>query len=671
MLIINIHIGQKVVELPPGDLQGATRLSEAITSYLRVAATRFRHMKNFVTEKIVPHMVPAAILLTIAFIVYYQILGHDFQLFWDDEKYITTNETIKGFSFAHIKDAFSGSYLGNYAPLHIISYMLDYSLWGLKASGFLLTNLSLHLCNALLFYFLLIRFDLGKIWAFFSAYVFLTHPVQVETVAWISERKNVLAMFFFLLAFISYVTYRERGWQEGKAAYAASLILFVCALLSKSVAVIFPLMLVLYEFCYHERTRCGRLAAEILPYLCAAAIMAWVTMESQMPGEVPGLGGGRIPYHGGSPFATFLTMVPVLALYLKLVIWPAGLSAMYDPAIRTGIDWAVAGGMILLALAAVGGVLLFQKKRRLFFWYGLFFLGLIPVSQIVPIATLMNDRYLYFPMLGASVCFGSLASSFLASVSGAQRFAASALIGLILLALPVLSFFRAGVWKNELTLWHDAADKSPSNTVALYGFGQALQNSGDLDAARKIYEKVLRRSPRHLDTLIHLAAVYRSKNLPFEGRPYLLNVTRYYPRLPAGYADLGMNYYQTGDLAKAETAFRTVLALQPRSRDAAWYLGIIALRTKRPAEATVFFQMVASLSGTNADIEYNLACAESISGHPREALQHLESALKRGFRDKTGLENDRDLDAIRPLPGFRMLERTFWGNNGAQQPFKQ
>lgn len=627
-------------------------------------------MKNIVTEKVVSHIVPVAILLTIAVGVYYQILGHDFQLFWDDEKYITANETIKGFSFAHIKDAFSGSYLGNYAPLHIISYMLDYSLWGLKASGFLLTNLSLHICNALLFYFLLMRFDLGKIWAFFSAYIFLAHPVQVETVAWISERKNVLAMFFFLLAFVSYVTYRERGWKEGRAAYAGSLILFMCALLSKSVAVIFPLMLVLYEFCYHGKTSCNRMVAEILPFFCAAAIMAWLTMESQMPGEVPGLGGGRIPYHGGRPMATFLTMLPVLALYLKLLIWPTGLSAMYDPAIRTGIDWSVAGGGGLLVLAAAGGVLLFQKNRRLFFWYGLFFLGLLPVSQIVPISTLMNDRYLYFPLLGASACFGFLVSS-LASGSVAHRVAAGALIGLILLALPVLSFFRAGVWKNELTLWRDAAEKSPANTVALYGFGQALQNSGDLDAARNIYERILQHSPRHLDTLIHLAAIYRFKNLPLEGRSYLLDVTRYYPRLPTGYADLGMNYYQTGDFAKAETAFRTVLALQPQSRDATWYLGIIALRTKRPAEARDFFRKVISIGGTNADIEYNLACAESMSGHPREALQHLESALKRGFRDKAGLERDRDLDAIRALPGFQMLERSYFDNDGAQQPFKQ
>jgi hypothetical protein len=171
-------------------------------------------MKRFFREKILPHAVPAAILVAVTVAVYIRILGHDFQLFWDDEKYVIANAAVKGFSLEHLRSAFTTNYMGNYAPLHIISYMLDYSLWGMKASGFFLTNIVLHVLNGMLFYALLIRFGFSRLQASFSTFVFLLHPVQVESVAWISERKNLLAMFFFLSGFIAYLSYRIKGWGE-------------------------------------------------------------------------------------------------------------------------------------------------------------------------------------------------------------------------------------------------------------------------------------------------------------------------------------------------------------------------------------------------------------------------------------------------------------------------
>jgi Flp pilus assembly protein TadD len=347
-------------------------------------------------------------------------------------------------------------------------------------------------------------------------------------------------------------------------------------------------------------------------------------------------------------------MLTVLTRYVQLLVWPTGLSALYDPPIRTSIDGTVLLGGAVLAILAVVGVVLYRRQRKLLFWYGLFFIGLLPVSQIVPIVTLMNDRYLYFPMVGASVCFGSLAC-WVESQSGARRALGLALAGSALTALSLLSFSRAGVWKNDLTLWSDAARKTPTHHVALYGWAQALQNSGDLDAARTVYLRILQSNPRHLDTLTHLATLYRSKNMPLMGRPYLLDVTRYYPKLPTGYLDLGMNYYLTGDLAEAEQAFRMALSLQPRSREAATHLGLIALRTKRLEAAREYFQKSVSLGGSDADLEYNLACVESLSGHPAEALRHLKSSLTLGFRDKGSLASDRDLDPLRALPEFQSL----------------
>jgi Flp pilus assembly protein TadD len=382
-----------------------------------------------------------------------------------------------------------------------------------------------------------------------------------------------------------------------------------------------------------------------------------------MPGDMPGVGGGRTSYHGGTPFYTFLTIMTVLVRYLQLIFWPTGLSAVYDPPIRTGLDGAVLGsGIILLLLLAVG-VLMYRRQRRFFFWYALVFLGLLPVSQIIPIVTLMNDRYLYFPMLGVAASIGTLAS-FLDASCKRWRTAGIAVIGLILIAIPCLSFTRTGVWSNDLTLWSDAAKKAPHHYQVLYGLAQALQNSGDLDAALPIYERVLALKPRDLDTLTHLGALYRARNMPLKARPYLLDVTRYYPKYAKGFVDLGTNYYLTDELGDAQKAFMAALALSPRSGEALSHLGIISLKQRKLDAARDYFQRVVSQGDATADLEYNLACVEALSGHSREALRHLESAFRMGFRDRESMEKDGDLDAIRPLREFQQLVTTYQGERG-------
>ncbi|HEY6838921.1 MAG TPA: hypothetical protein VI389_09280, partial [Geobacteraceae bacterium] len=150
------------------------------------------------TDKVKPHFWPAVTLLVIAVAVFGRTLGHDFLTNWDDHTYVTHNETIRGITSGHLKAAFTSLYVGNYAPVQIISYMLDYTLWGLRPAGFHGTNLILHALNGLLVYLFVFRISGRRAWAFPAAVLFLVHPAQVESVAWISQRKNLLAMLFFL-----------------------------------------------------------------------------------------------------------------------------------------------------------------------------------------------------------------------------------------------------------------------------------------------------------------------------------------------------------------------------------------------------------------------------------------------------------------------------------------
>ncbi|WP_026841465.1 tetratricopeptide repeat protein [Citrifermentans bremense] len=599
------------------------------------------------------NLVPVVVIVIVTMGAYCSILSHSFQIFWDDAMYITLNDAAKGLSLDHLIKAFATNYAGNFAPVHIISYMLDYTIWGADPKGFLLSNIILHTLNGILLYRLLSILDWSRPATLFSVMIFLLHPVQVESVAWISERKNLLAMFFSLLSFISYVIHIKTGSGGRQKFYVASFVFFTLALLSKSVAVVVPCIFILYDVCMIKRVSWRQLLLGKVPFLVAAAAMAIITIEFQAHGDVPGAGGGRTAYHGGSPLATGLTMLTVLPRYLKLLFWPTNLSAIYDPAIRVRLDAAVLLGGVLCGLLIVLGVLLYIRSRQYFFWYAVFFVGLLPVSQIVPLATLMNDRYLYFPMLGAAPLLGNLIMYKLPNKTAASI--ALAITTMLLL----FTTSRTAIWQNDLTLWSDTVKKAPNHPVALYGEAQAHQNIGDLDAALPLYLKVLEIAPHHADTLLHLASLYRLKNLPAQGRPYLLQLTLYYPDFAQGFLDLGVNYYLTDELGESKKNLERTLVLQPNSVQALKHLGIISLRTRELDAATRYLKLALSLTPSDTDIAYNLACVEAQLNNSEEAVRYLNYAIASGFANQNIIKTDKDLDPIRSSPGFQRLVTSF------------
>ena len=210
--------------------------------------------------------------------VYSQSLDHKFLASWDDYIYVVNNPDICGFTFEHIRAAFTKFYVGNYAPLHIISYMFDYSLWGLNPAGYIGANVALHAMNGLFFYLLVARLSADNRLAFLSGLIFLLHPIQVESVVWISQRKNLLAMFFFLISLLSYVYYREKECSNKHVYYFVAVLSFICALLTKSVAVVLPLALVLYDICYAPRKCRRQWVIDKIPFFIAAAVIALITL---------------------------------------------------------------------------------------------------------------------------------------------------------------------------------------------------------------------------------------------------------------------------------------------------------------------------------------------------------------------------------------------------------
>jgi hypothetical protein len=404
-------------------------------------------------------MLPILILATATCCVYAVTRGHEFIPNWDDYPYVLENWVIRGFGYANFKAAFTGYFVGNYAPVQIISYMVDYLLWGLKPAGYLVTNILCHILNGVLLYLLLLRLRLEPFPAGIAAAIFLLHPVQVETVAWISQRKNLLAMLFFLVALWQYISWRE---QEGRrfGHYLLSLLALALALLSKSVAVIFPLVILLYDLCFGDGESRRLTLRDKLPYLAVAALVAFLALISQSQEQ----GGGRRGFPGGSPVTTLFTMLPVLAAYLGDCLYPHNLSPYYMTLVRKTPDMAVLLAALLVIVLIALGVLLFRRNRRLFFYYAVFFAGLIPVSQIVPLIPLKHDRYLYFPMLGFAGLVAELLTASRIRWPGLYR-PLLVVVTLLVLVLPVLSRRQAEIWQNDLTLWGYAVRVNPENRV--------------------------------------------------------------------------------------------------------------------------------------------------------------------------------------------------------------
>lgn len=610
-------------------------------------------MKTLRLEKIQPHIVPAISLFALTLLVYSGSMGHKFLLNWDDILYVVENEAVRGISWVHLKKAFTQFYVGNYAPFHIVSYMIDYTLWGMRPFGFVLTNVVMHALNGVLFYFLLIRMGGRRLPAFIASFIFLFHPVQVESVAWISQRKNVLAMFFFLLSFYSYVLYRHDG-RERRLYYVASILAFVFSLLSKSVTVITPVVFFLYDICWTEKRGLKSLVIEKAPYLLTAAAIAFVAIKSQRLETSAGL----TPHLGGSPLSTLFTMLPVLARYIGLLFSPTNLNVLYMPPIKAAIDTAVLLSSLLAAGLVISGVVLYRFSLRHFFWFAFFFIGLLPVSQIVPLVTFFNDRYLYFPLLGASALTGHAMSFFLGRPRRYQKALAASALGLMLLLLPWLSWKRTSVWQNDITLWSDAVTKAPECADAWFALGLSYDDAGLRRESLFSFLQVLTLDPNNR---------YALNNV--EGLPGLLESRRLILRMMAEGQDsyelrmlLGTDFYLTGEHKKAEEAFRTASHLRPQSPWPLRWLGNVFLKMGEIDMAGEYYQQAAKLDGADANLEFQRALVEALRNKPADALRHLDLAFRLGYKNFENLQNTTELNSLRRLPEFqRLLHRYFPG----------
>jgi len=509
------------------------------------------------------------LLLLLTAAVYAQVYNHDF-IELDDGAYVTENEQVQaGLTAGNLRWALTAVHGSNWHPLTTFSHMLDCELFGLDPRGPHLVNLLLHLANTLLLYVLLRR-STGSRWpGAFVAALFALHPLHVESVAWISERKDLLSAFFWLLTLCCYVLYaekRRRRW------YALTLLMLLFGVLSKPMVVTLPFVLLLWDAWPLGRFRAVRgLVLEKLPMFFMVAAASLVTFAVQRAD-------GAVAALERVPLATRMAnAVDSYLQYLIDMVWPAGLAVVYPYPARFD-PWAIAAAALFLVVVSIFAFAALRRHPYLFtgwFWY----LGtLVPVIGLVHVGSQARaDRYTYLPLIGIFIMI-AWALSELAGRLRRGRLLLGPLAAILLLALAASTWKQAGYWKDSPTLFRHSIAVTRKNYQLHAALGTALAKGGDPDRAIEHFTVVLRGRPEEVESHYSLGLALLQSGRLRQGIGHLENVLRLDPEHAASHDNLGFAYGQLGLLETSLEHYRQLARLEPHDPQAARNLAIVLFR---------------------------------------------------------------------------------------------
>jgi tetratricopeptide (TPR) repeat protein len=491
----------------------------------------------------------------------------------DDQAYVFENYHVRqGLSWDTVKWAFSTTDTANWHPLTWISHSLDVQMFGLKPEGPHYVNVLLHAVNATILFFLLLQCTRAVWSSFVVAFLFAVHPLNVESVAWISERKNLLSMFFLLIALAAY------GWYARKPSVSRYLLLAVCfalGLMTKPQVITLPFALLLLDYWPLQRTRnkdletgssWTRLVVEKLPLMALSGASAWITMKAQ-----------KTAMHMEFPLSVRLeNAVLAYAKYIGKTVWPAGLGPMYPhPGLSVRFTYAL---LAALLLAAITSSVVFSGRRYLVVGW-LWFLGtLVPMLGLIQVGMqAMADRYAYIPCIGLFVmaCWGI---GELLENRQSLRVPALVIGGVALTALALACYRQIGYWKDDLALWTHTLNVTENSFYAEDGVGMALTSAGRLDEAAMHFHNAARINPDDPIAAMNLGVYEQLRGNSSAAIAYDLKVLRLTqdPRLLARtLTSLGYIYYAEKQLDSSRQSFRLALIEMPESAVAWTGLGLV------------------------------------------------------------------------------------------------
>ncbi|MCP4717685.1 MAG: tetratricopeptide repeat protein [Deltaproteobacteria bacterium] len=558
----------------------------------------------------------ALVLVTAA--VYAPVGRFDF-IALDDDVYVTENPAVKsGLGPAGIAAAFTTAPGGLWIPLTWISLMGDYELYGLDAGGYHITNLILHLCNAILLLLVLVSFTGSFRQSALVAGLFALHPLHVESVAWVTERKDVLSTFFFILTLWSYGRY-VRG--AGAAGYAAALLLFGCGLMAKPMLVTVPFVLLLLDFWPLGRLRkgWGAVLPDKIPFFVLSAAACAVTLAVQQ-------NIASISSLSAIPFTVRIANAVVsYAAYLGKMLWPLDLSVFY-PYPEMLPWWQVTGAGLLLVGISAG---VFSLRRRFPFLLAgwLWYLGaLVPVIGLAQSgAQAMADRFVYIPLIGIYVM---LAWGLSKCLRREMRGLTAAAAVMVLAACMLLTARQVRYWKDSVTLFNQALAVTQRNFVMHNNLGVVYARQGSVSEAAVHFREAVRINPGYYEAHNNLGAALARQGLSEQAAGYYRAALRIDPGFADAHNNLGAVLEQSDRLDEAVSAYEIAVKHDPQHVRALVNLGGVLLKQGRLDEAVRRCESALRLEPTAVDAHYNMGVALARQGRAAAAVGHYNEVLK-------------------------------------------
>ena len=558
-------------------------------------------------------------------LIYAQVAGFQF-LNYDDGLYVTANSHVaSGLNRSSVRWAMTGVVNDNWQPMVWLSYMLDSQLWGLNAGAFHITNLLLHIANTLLMMILLYKMT-GSLWksAFVTA-IFALHPLHVESVAWVSERKDVLSTLFWLLTMLAYVGYVKK---PGVCRYLLVVIVFALGLTAKPMLITLPIILLLLDYWPLGRLRMGGsqpgaarplrfLIVEKLPLVALSigtGVIALLTREMSEIGQ---------QFCDVTIGMRAANSIYSLIVYLRKMILPYDLIPFYTHPGASLPSWQVIGSAVLV-VAITWCSLRSRKYPYLTVGWLWYLISLLPVIELVQVGMHARaDRYTYVPMTGIAIMIAWGVPDVISRMqkqnskeSADKAGQANKMVGIVAVAViaafAACSYQQISYWRDSMSLFNYTVNTDPNNYVGHNNLGVALMSQSKDEAALKQFRKAVKIEPRCLRAQRNLCNQLYITGHTDDAIDQIHKMLELYPHEERGYLMLGMIYLRQSKLDLAEKYIEQALYENPNDAKAHQGLGVLLLKKGKIDEAIAQISIAAKLSPRDPAIQDKLKYARSL-----------------------------------------------------------
>ena len=615
----------------------------------------------------------AASISLITFVVYLSALHHEF-VEWDDAQYVVENYHIHSINIAFIKWAFTAFHAGNWHPLTWISHAIDYAIWGLNPLGHHLTSVILHAFNAFLVVVLikglltvsskttinagpseLLRERTMLITAGTTGLLFGLHPLHVESVAWVAERKDLLCAMFFLLSIIMYTKYAGHFCGETarenlssricNANYLTSLAFFILALLSKPMAVSLPCVLLILDWYPFNRIRSRKTlliaGIEKLPFIALSILSSVMTVLAQRAG-------GAIVSIESVPLLTrVLVGGRSLMAYLGKMLVPLNLSPFYPyPTDSSPMSWGYPVAIVLVIGITLLCVVIAKKQKLWLSVWGYYVVTLIPVIGIVQVGRqAMADRYTYLPSLGPFLILG-LAAAWAARSANAVpprrpiiKSVSTVFAIFVIIVMTYLTFRQIGIWKNSIGLWTYVVEQRPQRIQLAYNYrGLAFENTGQFEKAIEDFDRAIALDPYFRDAFLNRGTAFENIGR-FDSAIENFDIAIALSPSYEAHFNRGITFEKTGQSAKAIADYDNAIALDPSRYEAYIAAGRSQGKTGSFDKAIEYFSRAIAINPMHAESYNDRGLSYLYIGQDDRALEDFNKAIGLDQRNAVAYHN--------------------------------